>query len=348
MSYVGLYDEGAGRMGLLHDIWIPLLVGIALFLFGMKVMELAMHYWAGPHLKRVLERFTATPFRGMLTGTGLTALLQSSSAITVITIGLVNAQLLAFPQTLGIILGTNIGTCLTTELVGLNITHMAFPLLYIGAAIWLVSWIIPQRAIRSARHASTFLDWLHAFRYISLAVCGFACLLIGMEVMQSIVPSLQSRGMFMLFLEYAQKSVLWGVLAGAMLTAVIQSSSATIAVTMALASVHAISLDLGIAIVIGANIGTCGTALIASIGGSRAGQFVAWSHVLLNVGGALLFTPLIPVLQSVTEWLSSHPSSQVAHAQTIYNIVCSLLALPICYLKVFTNSTKSITPPSQT
>lgn len=313
------------------DIFIPLLVGLAIFFFGLKVMELAMHYWAGPYLKSFLEQFTATPLRGMMTGTGLTALMQSSTAITVITIGLVNTKVLTFPRTLGIILGTNIGTCITTELIGLNMNHLSVPLLFSGGSVWLASWLIP---VKENEELGTVHRWVLALRYISLAVCGFACLLVGMEVMQSIVPSLQSRGLFAVFLEYAQKSLLWGIVAGTILTAIIQSSSAAIAMTMALASLQAIDIDLGIAVIIGANIGTCFTGLIACIGASRPAQFVALSHVMLNVCGAFLFYPLIDLLQTVSEWMTPHPSGQLARAQTIYNIACSLIALPICYLKV--------------
>jgi phosphate:Na+ symporter len=311
------------------EIGIPLLIGLAIFLFGMKVMELALHYWAGAYLKKILNQFTETPLRGMIAGTGLTAILQSSSAITVITIGLVNAGMLTFPRTLGIILGTNIGSCLTTELIGLNINHLSIPILIVSISIWLLSWAFPANLLTGMY---SLFRWLHGIRYLSMAVGGFAFVLIGMEVMQSIVPALQSRGLLTWFLEHSQQSLLWGILAGAILTAIIQSSAATIAMAMGLASVQVFSVDLGIAIILGANIGTCATAFIASIGGSRSGQFVAWSHMILNVGGAILFYPLIPLLYEVVAWLSSNPSGQLAHAQTIYNVLCSVIALPICYI----------------
>lgn len=253
---------------MLTTILLPLVTGLIIFLAGMKIMELAMHNWAGPYLDRALERFTRTPLRGMLAGTGLTAVLQSSSAITVITIGLVNAGIMSFPRTLGIILGTNIGTCLTTELIGLNINHYALPLLLIAAAVWLAGWTLPREGGRFPRLARRLLQ----LRYLSLAACGFACVLLGMEVMQAIVPALQSRGLFAWFVEQSQRSLLWGIVAGAVLTAVIQSSAATIAITMGLAAVQAISVELGIAITLGANIGTCTTAFIAAIGGSKYGQ----------------------------------------------------------------------------
>lgn len=313
------------------DIILPATVGLAMFLFGMKVMELALHQWAGTRLEYWLERSTRTPLHGMITGTAVTALLQSSTAITVITIGLVNARLMDFSRTLGIILGTNIGTCLTTEIIGLNIGHFGLPLLLTSGPVWILCTLIPEKRFSH----SSIIGMIHTTRFMALALSGLACVLLGMTVMQSATPALQSHGLFTWFLNQAQESLLWGVIAGAALTAIIHSSSATIAFTMGLASLHVITVELGIAIVLGANIGTCATALIASIGGSRSGQFVAWSHVLLNVGGTILFYPLIGALYFISASLTGSEALQLAHAQTIFNIVCSLIALPICYLPVF-------------
>lgn len=318
-------------------IVLPLLVGLGIFLTGMKVMELALHQWAGSYLTGLIERFTRTPLRGMLIGSGVTAVLQSSSAITVMTIGLVNAGIMTFPKTLGIILGTNIGTCLTTELIGLNLTKLSFPLLLLSASVWVGTLLPWHRASGNRR----LLRSLHHVRSLSLAVSGFASVMLGVEVMQTIVPALQTRGLFGWFIEHAQRSVLWGVVAGAALTAVIHSSAAVIAMTMGLAAVDAIPVELGIAIVLGANIGTCATALLAAIGGSKSGQFVAWSHIALNVGGALLFLPLLPLLHAGAALLSEGPAAQIAHAQTLFNVACSLLALPLCYLPALRSLPKS-------
>lgn len=309
------------------SVVVPLLAGLSIFLFGMKVMELALHKWTGAYLRHTLERFTRTPARGMLTSTGLTAILQSSSAVTVITIGLVNAGVMTFPQTLGIILGTNIGTCLTTELIGLNLNKAALPLLLATAGLWLASLLLPEGTQHSRR-----MTWRRPLRCALIAAAGFSCVLLGMEVMQGIMPALQSRGLFAWFVQQSQQSLLWGIIVGALLTAAIHSSAVTIAMAMGLAAVQAISVELGIAIVIGANIGTCVTAWIASIGGSRYGVYVAWTHILLNAGGALLFFPFIGLLDQLTLSLASTPSGQIAHAQTIFNIVSSLMALPFCYL----------------
>jgi phosphate:Na+ symporter len=326
---------------MLTEIILPLIIGLCMFMFGMKLMELALHYWAGPYLKATLTRFTKTPWRGMLTGTGLTALLQSSSAISVITIGLVNAGILTFPQTLGIILGTNIGTVITTELIGLSLNKLALPMLFSAVSAWFISWLVPS-GDRNSRIISPAL--LRAIRCLAVSVIGFSCILLGMEVMQTIVPALQSRGLFAWFLEQSQRSLLWGIVAGAGLTAIVHSSSVTIAMTMGLASVEAIPVELGIAIILGANIGTCSTAFIASIGGTKYGQYVAWFHILLNAVGALLFFPLISQLHEISALFSSAPAGKLAHAQTIFNIACSLIALPFCYLpflrKVGANATR--------
>lgn len=319
-----------------NHILVPMSVGLAIFLFGMKAMEWALHSWAGRYLETVLERFTRTPARGLLTATGITAILQSSTAITVITIGLVNAGVMRFPQTLGIILGSNIGTCITTELVGLNLNRLALPLMGLSAAVWFIALCIPDASVRSER--------LRSLRLLPIAVFGFACILLGMKVMQSILPALQSRGLLAWIVEQSQQSLLWGIIAGAILTAILHSGAVTIAMAMGLASIEAISPELGIAIVIGANIGTCVTALIASIGGTRFGVYVAWSHILLNVGGAVLFYPAIGALETFTRYLGDNPGGQIAHAQTIFNIVCSLIALPVCYLPALRNIQLNDTP----
>lgn len=310
------------------ELMVPLVAGLALFLFGMKVIEWALYQWTGHLLKRLLGRLTSTPLRGLFVGTGTTALLQSSSAVTVVTIGFVNAGLLTFPQTLGIILGTNIGSCLTTELIGLRLSGNMIITLLIASSLWLLTWI--PHSIQETR----FPRVIGSIRGLALAVAGFSCVLLGLEVMQSIIPYLQERGLLAWFINQAQQSLLWGIIAGAALTAIIHSSAASIAITMGLAALNIIPIDLGIAIILGCNIGTCMTPLIASLGGNRFGYYVAWSHVLLNVGGTILFYPFIALLSSFANHLSSDPAIQLAHFQTIFNVLSSLLALPLCYLPV--------------
>ncbi|WP_438346887.1 Na/Pi cotransporter family protein [Paenibacillus sp. FA6] len=315
-----------------HAIIFPVLYGLAIFLLGMKVMESALSRWAGPLLTSLLSKATSSPLKGMLFSTFITGILQSSTAVTVITIGLVNAGLLTYARTLGIILGSNIGTCLTTELMGLQLGQLAPPLLLISIAVWGAAVIV-----------NDYTPWkLHQFKhlfepaqYISLIVAGFALIMFGIRVMQSIGPALDSYGVFGWFIERASQNVLWGVVAGACLTALIHSSAAVIGLAMGLASSGALPVEVGIAIVLGSNVGTCVTAVIAATGSSPSGKFVAWTHVVLNVGGAALFMPFIQQLHNVSAWLSTDLGSQIAHSQTIFNILCSLIALPICYLPIW-------------
>lgn len=338
---------------MIHAIILPVVTGFILFLLGMKLMETSLQTWAGPRLQLWLERFTRTPLRGLLTGTVLTAALQSSTAITVIAIGLVGAGVLSFPRTLGVILGTNIGTCLTTELIGLSLGGIGVPILIASASVWLASWLagpLPQasgpRALTAAQPAAAATppqtaaphggrQWVRSVRYGSLAAAGFSLVLLGIEVMQTIGPALQSRGLFTWFVHQAQSSLLWGIIAGAAVTALVHSSAAVIAMAMGLAAGGGIPVELGVAITIGANVGTCVTALIAGMSSSRAGRYVAWSHVLLNVGGAILFYPFIHVLVSLSTLLADDAASQIARSQTIFNIVGSLVALPLCYLSMW-------------
>jgi len=308
------------------SVIVPASAGLSMFLFGMKLMEWSLQSWAGRYLQTILERFTRTPVRGMLASTVITALMQSSTAVTIITIGLVNAGLIRFSHTLGIILGTNIGTTVTTELLGLNVQRLALPILLGSSIIWFLTLCIPETWISTAK--------MCPYRLLPLAVIGFACILLGMQVMQSIVPELQSRGLFGWFVQKANESLLWGLLAGAILTAVIHNGNVTIVMAMGLAAVQAISIEVGIAITLGANIGSCVTALFASIGGTRYGIYVACTHILLNLGGSALFYPFIGWLEQAVSWMTDSPASQIARSQTIFNIISSFIALPICYLPV--------------
>ncbi|MBP1961478.1 Na/Pi cotransporter family protein [Paenibacillus aceris] len=326
---------------MINTIILPVVAGLVLFLFGMKLMETSLQMWAGPRLQLWLERFTRTPVRGLVTGTVLTAALQSSTAITVIAIGLVGAGVLTFPRTLGVILGTNIGTCLTTELIGLSLGGIGVPILIVSASIWMASWlagplpVAQGTALDPSAAPPGRREWLRSVRYGSLAAAGFSLVLLGIEIMQTIGPALQSRGLFSWFVQEARQSLLWGIIAGAAVTALVHSSAAVIAMAMGLAAIQGIPVELGIAITIGANVGTCVTALIAGMSSSRAGRYVAWSHILLNVGGAILFYPFIHQLVSLSALLADDASSQIARSQTIFNVACSLIALPFCYLSTW-------------
>lgn len=320
---------------MIRDLLFPVIYGLVIFLAGMKLMETALAKLAGPLLTRSLHKATSTPLKGLIASSLLSALLQSSTAVTVLTIGMVNAGLLTYARTLGIILGSNIGTCLTTELIGLQISSAAAPLFTAALCLWAAAVIVGELPPFTWRAAEACRKVSGPLQFISLAVAGFALVLWGIAVMQSVGPALEASGMFRWFLDHAATSALWGLAAGACLTAMLHSSAAVIGMAMGLASAGTMPPEIGIAIVLGANVGTCVTAVIASIGGSASGKFVAGSHVALNVGGAVLFLPFIGPLQDLAALFGGGPASQLAHAQTIFNVVCSLAVLPLCYLPLW-------------
>ncbi|BFH61412.1 Na/Pi cotransporter family protein [Paenibacillus azoreducens] len=315
-----------------NTIIFPVIYGLVIFLAGMKIMETALGSWAGPLLSSFLRKATSSPLKGMLFSTGITAILQSSTAVTVLTMGLVNAGLLTYERTLGIILGTNIGTCITTELIGLQIGQIALPLLGVSGLAWTFAVIADEYKpffMRACAHL-----W-RPIQLISLAIAGFALVMLGIRVMQMIGPPLENTGLFGWFIAQAAHNVWWGITAGAVLTALMHSSAAVIGLAIALAASGTLPVGIGIAIVLGANVGTCVTAVIAAIGSTKSGQFVAWTHVVLNLGGALLFMPFIEQLQWLSAALSADDGAQIARAQTLFNIICSAAALPLCYLPIW-------------
>ncbi|GAA0408489.1 Na/Pi symporter [Paenibacillus motobuensis] len=318
---------------MVHDLLLPVTLGLALFLFGMKLMEAALHAWAGPRLIKLLHTSTKTPWAGLLSSTFITAVLQSSTAMTVMTIGLVNAGLLSYARTLGIILGGNIGTCLTTELIALDISSYGLPLLTLSLLLWAAA--VMGEEYSPGGYSSRRLHFLRPLQYGSLALAGFSLIMIAIRWMQSIGPQLEAYGIIDRLLDHAGDSLLWGALAGAAVTALIHSSAAAIAMTMGLVSSGALPVPLGIAMVIGSNVGTCATALIASIGGTKSGKFVALSHVILNLAGAILFLPFVSLLQTAVSWVTNDAAVQIAHSQTLFNVISSLLALPFCYLPLW-------------
>ncbi len=307
---------------------VPSLLGFALLLSGMKVMEASLERWAGHRLVSWVSKSTSTPLRGFAVGTVASALLQSSTAVTVLTIGFVNAGWLTFSRSFGIILGTNVGTCFTTELMSLQLHKYGIFFLAFGAVGWIVSF-----AANELGDAATAPRKLLSLRYVSVAVGGFGLLLVGFKLLQGIGPALRENGYFETMMRHTYDNLMWGVLGGAVITALVHSSSAVVAMCMGLAAAGAITPEAGIAIVLGANVGTCFTGLVASLGGGSGGRFVALSQLALNVGGAALFYPLIGALHGAAAWIApGDPSAQIAHAQTIFNVLCSMIALPLAYM----------------
>ncbi|CAB3392918.1 Na/Pi cotransporter family protein [Kyrpidia spormannii] len=289
--------------------WFGLFAGLVGFLGGMWTLRHGLEPLAAGHLPAILNRLVKTPLRGLMTGTLVTALLQSSGAVTVITIGLVAAGSLAFPDSIGIILGANIGTCVTTQIIALQLDALVLPCLVAGVFLTLTSRRL----------------WHH----IGITLIGFGMIFMALKLMSlSLQPIGRSEWFRRLLLESSDNPWL-AVLSGTVLTALVQSSSATTALTIALASQGLVDLSGAVGIVIGNNVGSCVTSVLASIGAPTAAKRVAAAHVLLNVLGAAAFMPILPHFTALIQHTGGTPALQVANAHTFFNIISSIAVLPV-------------------
>ena len=290
-------------------IALQLLGGLGLFLFGIAKMAEGMQNAAGDKLKRILELFTSRPTIAILTGALATMIVQSSSSTTVMIVGFVNAGLMNLTQAVGTIMGANIGTTITAQIVAFKITDIALPLIGIGAIL-------------------NFLSRRKTVQNIGLGILGFGMLFYGMEIMSGSIAPLREYEPFINMLVRFGQNPLLGVLAGALFTLIIQSSSATTGVAIALSLQGLIDLPSGIALTLGANIGTCITALLASIGTSVTAKRAAVAHVMFNFFGAVLFLVLIKPFASIVAHTGSTVARQLANAHTIFNVTNTVLLFP--------------------
>lgn len=284
--------------------------GLTCFLAGLHLMKFGLEKVSLSKITSIILTCTSSPLRGAITGAALTAIIQSSSVVTVIAIGLVNVGAMTFPQTLGIILGTNVGTTVTAQIITLDITKWS-PIL-IGFGLFL----------------SFFLK--SKLRFLGLASCGFGLIFLGLQWMTVSVEPLKYSPAIRNFLTLGNNNLLLTILISLILAALFQSSSAIIGMTLALAAQGLIELQGAVAIVLGSNIGTCITAILAALGGSLMARRVALAHVLLNMAGALIFFPLIKPFSYLISLTSADLTKQIANAHTIYNVVSSLAILPFC------------------
>lgn len=297
--------------------------GLALFLFGMTTMSESLRRLAGGRLQKALRQMTAGVGRGMALGALVTVALQSSSAVTVMLVSLVDAGILETRQTLGIIMGSNIGTTATAWLLSASgLRGDALPLSLLcpenftpAAALAGVLLILSARG-RRRRDAGSLLT-------------GFAVLMYGMLLMQEAVRPLAQQPWFAGLLT-AFENPLAALLAGAAFTGVIQSSAASIGILQALALTGRITRAVAIPVVLGQNIGTCVTALLAAVGASRGARRVAAAHIAFNLAGSAVFLPLLCAARaSASPWLSRPISpAEIALCHTVFNLATSLLVLP--------------------
>ncbi len=274
----------------------------------MYLLRTGLYQLSAETMKNWLVHLADTPWKGFLLGIVITALLHSSSAVMIITIGLVAARILTFTQSIGIILGTNVGTTITAEIITFNIESSIIPLAIIGAILFFI-----KRA---------------NFRNTGLILLGISAVFGAMWGFEALAMPLKDMAYIQELLLALDNNLFYAVLAGAVLTAIIQSSTATTGIIMGFLSAGTMTLDTGIAIILGANIGTCVDALLASIGSGKEGKLTALAHTWLNIIGVFAFFPLIGLLAKVGESLSAQPDVQLAHVSVIFNIIVSLIVLP--------------------
>ena len=281
---------------------------IGLFIYGMTLLRSGLFNLSAGSLKNWLAAVTNSPWKGTVMGTIVTAVLQSSSAVMIITIGMVSARMLTFPQTIGIILGTNIGTTFTTELITFNIESYIVPLAAAGSILA----VMKNKSLRSS----------------GLALLGLSSVFAAMRGFEYLAGSVKDNDMVNHWLLTLDGNYLFAVAAGIVLTAIIQSSTATTGIIMGFLTAGAMDLDTGIAIMLGSNIGTCVDAYLASIGSGKEAKLTAFAHIWLNCLGVAAFYPFIHVLAVLGESAASSPDVQLAHISVLFNVISSLLVLP--------------------
>ena len=290
---------------------LALLGGLALFLYGMQMMSTGLEAAAGNRMKSILEKLTSNRVKGVLVGAAITAVIQSSSATTVMVVGFVNSGLMTLKQAVWVIMGANIGTTITGQLIALDIGAIAplFAIAGVGAIMFIKS------------------EKVH---HISSIFAGLGILFMGMDMMGAAMSPLKESEAFISLMTKFDNPLL-GILVGALFTAVIQSSSASVGILQALASTGMIPLSSAVFVLFGQNIGTCITAILASIGMKVNAKRTTVIHLLFNIIGTVLFTVICLVTPYVT-WIEAmtpgDPVAQIANAHTVFNIVTTLLLLP--------------------
>jgi phosphate:Na+ symporter len=288
---------------------LQVLGGMALFLFGVDKLSEGMEKLAGNRIQMWLDRMTNSPVKGAAFGTVATALIQSSSLLMVTMIGLINANLMTLEQAVGVMMGQEIGTTLTAQIVAFKLGDFCF--LFIALGFVLIEFV----------HANGWRDY-------GEILLGFGVLFLGMNLMSGALRIVTQVPLVATWLALMGKNVLAGVLAGTIATAVVQSSSAITGLAVAMGISNAITLPAAIAILLGANIGTCVTGLIASFRLSRASRRASIAQILINVFGVLLFVPFVTPFAGLVSMTSAVLPRQIANAHTIFNIAVSALLFP--------------------
>lgn len=292
-------------------IILGLLGGLALFLYGMQMMGSGLEAAAGNRMKRILEKLTSNRFLGVAVGAGITAVIQSSSATTVMVVGFVNSGLMTLNQAVWIIMGANIGTTITGQLIALDVGAIAPVFAFAGVAMIL------------------FLK-KPKIQYIGQIIAGLGVLFIGMDMMSAAMMPLRDAPAFINLMTKFSNPLI-GILAGAGFTALIQSSSASVGILQALAASGLIGFNSAVFVLFGQNIGTCITAILAAIGTGRSAKRTTVIHLLFNIIGTVIFTTVclaFPLSDLVASWTPGSAPRQIANMHTLFNLVTSFLLIP--------------------
>ena len=297
------------------EIIFGMIGGLGLFIYGMQLLSDSLQKSAGDKLPKILESLTNKPIIGVLTGALITAIVQSSSATSVILIGLVNAGLLSLKQAISVIIGANIGTTITVQIVAFRLDKYALPAIGIGLAI-------------------NMLSKRKNYKYFGQTLLGFGIIFLGLKIMSDSVYPLRNFPPFLKLIEDFSNNPLLGVLVALIFTAIIQASSATIAIVIALSTKGMVGIKAAIPLVLGSNIGTCSTAALASIGSSITGKRVALYHLLFNSTGTIICLFFLNQYTHLISLTSSSIPRQIANAHTMFNVLTSIILLPLIGLYI--------------
>ncbi|MFA5069381.1 MAG: Na/Pi cotransporter family protein [Candidatus Omnitrophota bacterium] len=297
--------------------------GLGLFVYGIHIMGDGLQRVAGDKFRNVLKALTSNPVKGVLVGACITTLIQSSSATTVLVVGFVNAGLMSLSQSLGVIFGANIGTTITAQIIAFKLTDYALPIIGIG----MVLYVFAKKRF---------------WRFSGLFCLGFGILFLGLKIMTSVVGPFASSPAVMNAFVFINGRVLYGLLTGLVVTAVLQSSSVTIGIALGLASVGLLNIEGAIPIILGANIGTCVTVIIAAIGANVASKRTAAAHLLYNIIGAIIFLIVLRPFTLLITRTSHDLLRQIANAHTIMKVIETLIYLP--FIGLFVKVVERIIP----
>lgn len=287
--------------------------GLGVFLFSIKLMGEGLQKSADDRLREWLNRFTTNPLIGVLVGIVVTICIQSSSATTVITVGLVSAGFLTLRQAIGVIMGANIGTTVTAFIIGINVGVYFYPLLAMGAAL-------------------LFFFKKPSTQHVGQILFGFGGLFLGLELMGVSIQSLHNLSTFAALTVHINDQPIWGVIVGTVFTVIVQSSTATVGVLQGLYAEHLMGLEGALPVLFGENIGTTITAVLASLGASIYAKRAAAAHVLFNVIGSVIFimflTPFIHYIEWISQVFHLEPRMQIAVAHGSFNLFNTMIQLP--------------------